>query len=355
MMARRYRIILSVLLAALLGGCSTLAYYGQAVHGELALLDSARAVDTVIKDPSTPVQLRTRLETARAIRAFASRELGLPDDESYRSFVMLGRDYPVWNVLAAPEFSLQPKQWCFPFAGCVPYRGYFHRADAERFASGLRVQGLDVIVAPVPAYSTLGWFDDPLLSSMFYWSDTELARIIFHELAHRLIYVQNDADFNEAFATTVAAEGVRRWLMSQPGGALKYRAWQARQAHDAAVHARILRARGELQALYAQNMPPATRRAKKAHIFMRLYADYETLKQRWPGYKGYDGFFSLPLNNALLSEVHTYQRLTPAFRALLAQAHGNLPVFYAKVRALAELSADDRRKALEQLLAISSH
>ncbi len=353
MSVRCYRIVICALLAALLGGCSTLAYYGQAVHGELALLDSARPVEQVLADPATPPKLRRRLETAHAIRAFASRELGLPDDDSYRSFVLLDREFPVWNVIAAPEFSLQPEQWCFLFAGCVPYRGYFDRADAERFASGLRVKGLDVMVGPVPAFSTLGWFDDPLLSSMLYWSDTELAQLIFHELAHRLIYVKGDADFNEAFATTVAAAGVRRWLMQRPDGEAKYERWQQDNAHDAAVRARIMRARGELKALYAEKLPPTTMRARKAHIFMRLYADYEKMKRGWPGYDGYDGFFSLPLNNALLSEVDTYERLTPAFRALLAQANGDLPAFYEKVRSLARMSSADRRKAIEKLLAVS--
>lgn len=352
---RSERTVLIIALTALLGGCSTLAYYGQAVHGELAILDAARPIDKVINDPATRPELRKKLEDARAIRAYASRQLGLPDDDSYRSFVALHRAFPIWNVVATPEFSLTPEQWCFPFAGCVPYRGYFSRDAAERFAQSQRVKGMDVMVGPVPAFSTLGWLDDPLLSSMLYWSEPELAEIIFHELTHRLIYVKDAPDFNEALATFVSETGVHRWLLAQTDGKEKYKAWVDQNAHDAAVRMRIMQARAQLHALYAQKLPAAEMRAKKAHIFMQLYADYEQMKKRWPGYDGYDGFFSHPLSNALIGENDTYRRLIPAFHALFVEAGSNFPAFYKKVRELAALGADERKKALEQLLAQSTH
>ena len=206
-MATTIRAALAIALIAMLsGGC----YLLQSAQGQLALMSKREPIARVIDEPSTPAALRAQLKSVTAIRNFASRELGLPDNGSYRKYADIGRPYVVWNVVAAPEFSVDPKQWCFPIVGCVGYRGYFVEKRARRFAAGLHAKGFDVVVGGVAAYSTLGHFDDPILSSMVGWNDVELASIIFHELTHQLLYVPNDASFNEALATTVAEEGVRR-------------------------------------------------------------------------------------------------------------------------------------------------
>ena len=211
-MARSSRVALALVAAALLQGCETLGYYAQAVSGQFGLLARARPVEQWLGESATPSPLRAKLETALAIRDYASRELGLPDNASYRRYADLGRPFAVWNVIAAPEFSTKPLQSCFPVAGCVSYRGFFAREDAERHAAGLRATGSDVHVYGVPAYSTLGWFDDPLLSTFIRYPDTELARLVFHELAHQVVYARDDTTFNESFAVAVEETGVRRWL-----------------------------------------------------------------------------------------------------------------------------------------------
>ena len=200
---------------ALIAVSSVGCYLLQSVRGQLSLMSKREPISAVIDKPSTPAALRVQLEAVTAIRDFASHDLGLPDNGSYRAYADVGRPYVVWNVVAAPEFSVDPKLWCYPIVGCVAYRGYFAEAGARRFAAGLRTDGLDVVVGGVAAYSTLGHFDDPILNTMMEWDDVELAAIIFHELTHQLLYVANDASFNEAFATTVEEEGVRRWLERQ--------------------------------------------------------------------------------------------------------------------------------------------
>jgi predicted aminopeptidase len=297
--------------ALVLSGCETLAYYGQAAGGHLALMARARPVVEVDADPA----LRERLKTAVAIRDFASRELQLPDNGSYRSYADLGRPYAVWTVVAAPEFSLEPLQSCFLFAGCVSYRGYYDRAAAERYATGLRAAGNDVVVYGVPAYSTLGWFDDPLLSTFIGYPDADLARLIFHELAHRLLYVKNDTTFNESFAVAVEREGLRRWLAAQ-----------GREAAPARSPApQIAEVRARLEALYRTRLAPQAMRERKR-------AELEALRPvmaRMPAFEGQEP------SNAFLASYATYTELLPAFETLLAEANGDLPAFYALARQFA--------------------
>jgi len=291
--------------ALVLSGCETLAYYGQATGGHLALMARARPVEEVDADPA----LRERLKTAAAIRDFASRELQLPDNGSYRSYADLGRPYAVWNVVAAPEFSLEPLQSCFLFAGCVTYRGYYDRAAAERYAAGLRAAGNDVVVYGVPAYSTLGWFDDPLLSTFIGYPDADMARLIFHELAHRLLYVKNDTAFNESFAVAVEREGLRRWLAAQGREAAPVR---GPAPQIAAVRAR-------LEALYRTRLAPQAMRERKRAELEALRA----VMARMPAFVGQEP------NNAFVASYATYTELLPAFEKLLAEARGDLPAFYA--------------------------
>jgi len=335
------RAFAALIIAVLVSGCETVGYYSQAVGGQLALMSAARPAREVIDDPNTPPALRTRLAAALRIRAFATNELGLPDNGSYTDYVQLDRPYVVWNVFAAGEFSLQARTHCFPFAGCVSYRGFFAEKDAREYAGKLSAEGNDVFVAGVPAYSTLGWFDDPLLSTFMRGGNTETARLIFHELAHQLVYARDDTTFNESFATTVEHEGVRRWLRRE-GRAAEFDAFLARQRRRGEFIALLEGARARLAAVYRLNLQPSALREKKRAEFDALRSRYEALKTRWGGFSGYDRIFGDKPNNALLVAFATYTQLVPAFERLLAESGGNLPDFYAKVKELAALPSDER-------------
>ncbi len=333
-----------------LSGCETIAYYAQAAHGELSLLSSAEPVQTLLADPSTPATLRAQLKAAESIRDFASRVLKLPDNDTYRRYADLGRPYAVWNVVATPEFSLTALQSCFPVAGCVSYRGYFARQAAEAYGARLRARGDDVIVYGVPAYSTLGWFDDPLLSTFIRYPETEVAHLLFHELTHQLIYVKGDTTFDESLAEAVAAVGVRRWLAATGRDAelASYLEARKRMREFAAL---LAKTRSELERLYAEPIDAAQMRARKRAALERLVQRYAALKASWGGYTGYDRLFEGGPNNALLASFETYTKYVPAFERLLAHSGGDLPEFYAKVRALAALPRAERDRELEGLAA----
>jgi len=336
-----------LVLALLLAGCTNLAYYRQSVAGHLALMAAREPIAEVAGDPDTAPRVRERLLRAERIREFASRELALPDNDSYRSYVALDRPYVLWNVVAAPEFSLEPKTWCFPIAGCVAYRGYYDERAARSFAEKLAGEGLDTAVLGVRAYSTLGWFDDPVLSTMIEQPEHYLAGIIFHELAHQRLYVRDDTAFNEAFATAVEREGVRRWLRAHgaPGALAAYERALEREALFLSL---LGVARERLAALYASARPAAEKRATKKRIFAELRdAHAQARPQLGPGY---DAFFAGRLNNAHLALVATYHAYVPAFERLLAAEGGRLPAFYEAVAALARLPADERRARLEALM-----
>jgi predicted aminopeptidase len=333
--------LLLVLLCALLPGCGSL-YVMQAANGELQVLRARVPIDTLLADPATPPDLRTRLEQVRAARAFASSALALPDNRSYRTYADIGRRYVVWNVVATPEFSVTPLHWCFPVAGCVAYRGYFHEKKATAFANELAVRGNDVAIDGVPAYSTLGRFADPVLSSMLPYGDDELAATIFHELAHQLIYVPDDSAFNEAFATTVEEVGLERWLEHQ-GQAARIAEFRADQQHEQAFVELFTRTRAELVALYATKLPQEQMRARKATVMHRLGTEILALEQREHAeYPLYNEWVAQGLNNARVASVATYFDCVPGFRRLLQQQDGDLPRFYAAVRGLAKLSRTAR-------------
>jgi predicted aminopeptidase len=337
-MAAIIRAALAVALIAILsGGC----YLLQSAQGQLALMSKRESISGVIGKPSTPAALRAQLESVTAIRNFASRELGLPDNGSYRKYADIGRPYVVWSVVAAPEFSIDPKRWCFPIVGCVAYRGYFVEKRARRFAAGLHAKGFDVVVGGVAAYSTLGHFDDPILSSMVSWNDVELASIIFHELTHQLLYVPNDASFNEALATTVEEEGVRRWLQQQ-GREKDLAEHLLQQRRYLEVIALMNETRNRLRALYASGLPPPLMRERKRATFEELREAYAALKVQWGGHAPFDAWFTADLNNAHLASIATYFACVPGFERELKAAGGNLPGFYVRVRALAKLDQQQR-------------
>ena len=332
-----------------LSGCEMAAYYLQAVGGHLDIAGRTQPVERVIADPATPEALRRRLDAAMKIRDYASRELKLPDNGSYRGYADLGRPYVVWNVVAAPEFSLTPVQSCFPVAGCVSYRGFYAQPDADRHAAGLRAQGYDVLVHGVPAYSTLGWFDDPLLSTFIRSSDAELARLLFHELSHQVVYVKGDSTFNESFAVAVEREGVKRWLR-HTGREAELKAFEDASRRGREFLRLLDGTRARLDEVYRQDRPREAKLARKAEAYRALIADYAALKRdRWGGFAGYDRFIvEKAPNNALLASFSTYTQLVEGFERLLAAEGGDLARFYARVAELAALDREARRAALGQ-------
>ena len=331
-----------------LAGCTHAGYYAQSITGHLGLMLRARPVETVVAGPGTAPHLAMRLRAALKIRDFASDALGLPANASYRSYAGLDRPYVVWNVVAAPELSLAPRRWCFPVAGCLSYRGYFSESAAAAFAARLASEGWDVTVAGVRAYSTLGWFDDPLLSSMVELPEHHLAGIVFHELAHQRLYVPGDTEFNESFAVVVERAGVGRWLdaaeRSDPGA--RYRVARERRA---AFLALVRDVRRDLEALYASSRPDAEKRVEKARHIERLRTRYAALRAGWRGGPNYDGWFERGVNNAALALASTYDRWVPALEALLARSGGDLGAFYLECEALAKLPPAERRTRLEAL------
>ena len=334
-----------VALLALIGvcaGCSTLAFYGQAIGGQWQVLRARRPITQIQNDPATAPSLRETLRIATSARSFASRELGLPANASYTTYADLAREYVVWNVFAAPPLSFELRQSCFLIAGCVSYRGFFSESAATTYAASLRAQGDDVFVGGIAAYSTLGWFDDPVLNTMLRWSTPELVKTIFHELAHQLIYITDDSVFNESFATAVADYGFARWQAADPVG----RATPDEPAHERELIALFQATRAKLQRVYTSADSAAEKLKLKATRFAELRDDYTALKASWHGDTRYDKWINADLNNAKLASVATYYDLVPGFTALLVRHGANLNGFYTVVRALARLDATTREACL---------
>ena len=334
-----------------LNSCSHLGYYTQALYGQLDILNRMQPIDQVITQDTSSIQLKQKLREILKIRTFASQVLHLPDNQSYTYYVDLDKPYVVWTVFAAPPLELQLKQWCFPIVGCVSYRGYFDSAAAQVLAQQLRAEGYDVYVAGVAAYSTLGWFNDPVLNTMLSWSTAQIAGLIFHELAHQQLYIKNDTVFNESFASIVEEVGVERWLAQQgtPQEILDYQ--HVRQRHKAFIDL-VLATHYQLQQLYRQPWSDAELIAAKQAAFSTLLTQYTILKnEHWQGYNGYDDWFAQDLNNAKLLAVVTYQDFVPALQILLAQQQGNLSQFYQQVAHLSQLPLAQRHAYLRQLMA----
>ncbi len=337
MLTESYRPLRIALLLASLGvlpGCGSL-YLVQAARGQAQILVDRRPISQVVADPKTPPAVRDTLAEVSAARDFATQQLGLPDNRSYRLYADIGRPYVVWNVVAAAEFSVSPKVWCFPIAGCVPYRGYFHQTAAQRYADQLKTAGYDTVVEGVPAYSTLGHFDDPVLNTMLPYGRDELAAIIFHELAHQLIYVAGDSAFNEAFASTVEETGLARWLTAKgrPGDIEKFR---QSEAHARAFSDLLRQARRDLAQLYAAKVSPDAMRAAKQARMAALADSIRATEKRLGVQSGYGTWAASGFNNAQLASVATYENCEPGFRRLLDQQDGDLSRFYTAVRALAK-------------------
>ncbi len=331
--------------AAMILGCTPVGYYAQSIHGQWDILVRSQPITDVIRQPETTDAVKRRLAQVLEIRRFASDALSLPDNDSYTRYADLGRRYAVWNVFAAPEFSLTPEQWCFPIIGCVVYRGYFKLEDAQRFAARLEGQGKDVFIGGVPAYSTLGWFTDPMLNTVMHYSDEDLAGLVFHELAHQMIYVKDDSVFNESFATTVELEGVRRWIQAG-SDASRINAYRERKDRDRKVIALILKYKERLSQLYATDREAAWMRTQKRALIVKLREQFRALVATWEGYDRFAQWFSGPINNAKLAAVVAYHDLVPAFQALLTRHRGDLGKFFAEAKQLASLSKDARNARL---------
>jgi predicted aminopeptidase len=344
----RSRLVAAALLP-LIGGCSNLGYYWQSVSGQLDIWHRERPIEEVMADPASASSLKERLARVLEIRAFASRELGLPDNDSYRRYADLGRPFAVWNVFAAPEFSVQLNQSCFLFAGCVSYRGYFAKSDADGYAATLAGQGNDVYVGGVPAYSTLGWFADPVLNTFIHYPEPEMARLMFHELAHQVAYAGDDTVFNESFAVAVEQEGMRRWLERRADPEEREQFERSRRIRSEFT-ALIQKYRSRLDALYRTRIAPDAMRVRKREAFTELDSEYRRLREQWGGYGGYDAWFASAPNNAQLASVSAYSQWVPAFEALLAREGGDLSRFYAEVKALAALPRVERDARLRALL-----
>ncbi|MFT5691513.1 MAG: putative aminopeptidase [Oceanicoccus sp.] len=358
-----------------LAGCQSLGYYSQLVEGQWSVWWQRQAIDSLLNDSATEPSLKARLHNVKAIRQYAVDGLFLPDNDSYRYFADLKRPFVVWNVFATEEFSVEGKRWCFPVAGCVSYRGYFTEKAAKDYAGLLDLEGYDTYVAGIKAYSTLGWFGDPVLNTFLYQDEVRLAGLIFHELAHQLVYVAGDTEFNESFATTVEITGISRWLghreAVRAGSSdtssnehISGREIREKYLRNEAIHQdfvkMILSTRSELDQLYsgksAEGMSIPELREEKQNILSHLIAeDYSNFKARWNNYAQYDKWVtggassSLSLNNAKLSTVYSYQKWVPVFQMLLASCDNRLTCFYNEVKRVSLLRDDQRLQYMQDL------
>jgi len=361
--AKNRLLIFSLLIAvAGVSGCRSVGYYAQAVRGEYRILAHRQSIDKLIADPQTPAKLRQQLQLVRQFRAFAKTELKLPVDHSYEKYVDVHRKYVVWNVQAAPQFSLEPKTWWYPFVGSLEYRGYFSEKGARDCGERLAKKGFDVYVDGIEAYSTLGWFKDPLLNTFIDTSEPELAETLFHELGHKRVFAGGDTDFNEAFATTVGREGVHRWLRSRCETDLLENYDRAIERDRQFVHL-ILGTRERLAKVYgdtldkegnltAAKIPPAQPeelRREKQRVFDDLRRQYAEMKTGWGGFSGYDEWFADQLNNAKLNTIANYYDYVPGFQRLLQLNGGDLEKFYAAVERLSKEPKDVRHQKLREL------
>lgn len=341
-----WNLITVAVLCASVSGCSTVKFYSQAIQGQREILIKARPVDVVLRDKEVPRETKRKLTLAEEARSFASRQLLLPAERNYDRYTDLGRPYVSWVVYAAPEFSVEGKTWWYPLLGKLAYRGYFSKADADGEAARLKALGYEAYVGGVEAYSTLGWFRDPVLNTFLRRSGPDLAELIFHELTHVRLFLAGDTDFNEAFATANAESGVRRWLSSR-GDRRGLASYDAALQKDREIIRLLLATREELKHLYARtSQATVERRRMKAAVFARMKDKYARIRRQWRGDSRYDREFAKPWNNARLNTVATYYDLVPGFERLLKAHHGDLRAFYAAVEKLGGMRKSSRQALL---------
>ncbi len=329
-------------------GCAHLGYYAHLARGQMELLSRRVPIEQIVGDPQRDPELRRRLALVLDARRFAVTDLHLPDNDSYTLYADLGRSFAVWNVLATPEFSLAPVESCFPIAGCVAYRGHYSRERAQAQAAALRAKGYDVVVGGVPAYSTLGWFDDPVLNTMLHWSDAVLVATVFHELVHQQLYVTDDTVFNESMARFVEQQGLREYFAA---GRIDETASALQRSRQRDFTRLMLDTRQRLTQIYSLPLSAGAMRARKAAEFRRLKSRYAELRDtQWNGDPAYDGWFDAELNNASLLSFGLYDQFVPAFERIYEQVGRDWPRFHAACRALGALPADARRQRLQELM-----
>ncbi len=341
---RRFIAVLSVVIAT--SGCSTIEYYRHALSGQIEIWRKQEPIAAILARDTLATGLRDKLVYAVNARDFAFDRLELPDNGSYRDYVDLERDFVIWNVFVAPELSLVPIESCYPLIGCFDYRGFFAEERAKRYAENLRQQGYDVFIGGVSAYSTLGWLDDPILSSTLKWEKARIAEIIFHELAHEQLYVKDDTTFNESFAMTVATAGLQLWIPLQRGDLSKVEIERAREEQFVAL---VLRFRTELENVYASAISDPDKRTAKKDVLARLDAEYKLLKASWDDDSSYDDWMGSDLNNAKIASVSTYHDHVAAFISILKQHEYNFSTFYAAVHRLAKLEPMERSACLNAI------
>ena len=328
----RFPVLLVALIVALLPSCQTFRFYGQAIGGQMEILRKSRVNSRVIADPATSTVLRGQLEAVERIRRFASDHLSLPGDESYGKYADLGRKHVVWVLYAAPEFSLKPKTWNYPAIGKMDYRGYFREQDSVALAGQLKSGGYDVFIGDVDAYSTLGWFHDPVLNTFVGYPDIDLAETIFHELTHRKYFRRGDTVFNESFANVVAEEGVKRWLKHE-GRLADLRKYEGRLVRRREFYQEVNRSRWRLESLYASSQPTPVMREKKQAILSKLRDQFRELRRRWGGH-GLEAWLHEDINNGHIVSLNLYADHMPPFQKLLADCGGDLELFYQKAAKL---------------------
>lgn len=337
------RLIGLIALGSMLSSCA-MPFYWQAIGGQFELLRKRTPIEEVLDDPNLDDRVKATLAKVPEIRRFAHEELLLPRNESYTTYVDLGRPYVVFNVIATDEFSVNPKRWCYPFTGCVAYRGFFDREAAERFRKTLERDGLDTYLAGATAYSTLGYFADPILSTMVVGGEIGIASILFHELAHQVIYIKDDSSLSEAFATAVEEYGTERWL-ERNGDEAALERYRRKVRFRLEFGALVSAQQDRLRKIFAQDLPPDVMRAQKAEAYELMREDYARLKEVWGGVTDYDRWFDQPLNNAALASVATYRRWLPTLKAKLRELGPER--FYAEMHELAEMSGISRELVLE--------
>jgi predicted aminopeptidase len=361
---RNWLLAPALLLALLaMSGCQTLSYYSQAIKGHYQVVAHEQKIKKLLADPQTPAPLKAKLELVQNLRAFARKDLQLPVDGHYEKYADVHRPFVVWNVEAAPEFSLEPKTWWYPFVGSLEYRGYFSERDAQKYAASLEKKGYDVSVGGVTAYSTLGWFKDPLLNTFIFDPEPDLAETMFHELGHQRVFASGDTDFNEAFATTVGQEGARRWLRAK-GNQVALDEYLAQLRRTTEFVRLVMTTREQLETLCGDERteggkikatkqkraaPPEQLRRQKQELLDRLRQEYAQLKAQWGGQTDYDAWFARPINNAQLNSVAAYYDLVPGFERLLDQNSGDLGKFYEAADKLSREPKAERHRRLRSL------
>ena len=341
------QIYLLLLLITGVVGCSSANYYSQAVSGHLSLMMAGEPVERLIASDSTEPALKAKLLLSQQALDFARDRLALPTDDAYSDFVTLDHPWVVVNLVAVPEFSLTPHRWCYPIVGCQAYRGYFDLADARAEQARFDARNYDTFLGGVTAYSTLGWFDDPLHTGFTNLTDGRMVALMFHELAHRVVYIAGDTRFNESFATAVELEGLRLWAREYDNPDMYARARQ-RLDYRAQTLAMVKATSARLETLYGQPLPEATLRARKAEILASLLADYLNAAEQWQQ-PGPFGANPSGLNNANLALFRQYNDYVPGFRQLLRELDYDFPTFYRQVENLSERPEPERKARLKTL------